>query len=80
MRRLKIIQKILLESQTKMNKSLENQTIDILVENRSKNRTKLFGRSEYMTSVLIEGSDDLYWKNCELKYLIVIDIHYLGIP
>ena len=67
MRRLKIIQKILLESQTKMNKSLENQTIDILVENRSKNKTKLFGRSEYMTSVLIEGSDDLIGKIVKVK-------------
>ncbi|MDA9753093.1 tRNA (N6-isopentenyl adenosine(37)-C2)-methylthiotransferase MiaB [Candidatus Pelagibacter sp.] len=67
MRRLKIIQKILSESQAKMNKSLENDSIDILVENRSKDKTKLFGRSEYMTSVLIEGSDDLIGKIVKVK-------------
>ena len=67
MRRLMIIQKILSESQAKMNKSLENDSIDILVENRSKDKTKLFGRSEYMTSVLIEGSDDLIGKIVKVK-------------
>ena len=40
-----------------MNKSLENKVIDVLVENKTKERNKLFGRSEYMTPVIFDGND-----------------------
>jgi tRNA-2-methylthio-N6-dimethylallyladenosine synthase len=50
-----------------MNKSLENNTINVLVENRSDDRSKLFSRSEYMTSVLFSGNDDLIGKIVKVK-------------
>ena len=50
-----------------MNKSLENKFISVLVENRTDDKTKLFGRSEYMTSVLFNGSDDLIGKIVKVK-------------
>ena len=53
--RLEKIQNILFENQTKMNKSLENSVIDVLVENLTEDKTKIFGRSEYMTPVIFDG-------------------------
>ena len=50
-----------------MNKSLENKIIDVLVENRTDDNSKLFGRSEYMTSVLFNGNDDLIGKIVKVK-------------
>ena len=40
-----------------MNKSLEKKEIDVLVENKTNESTKFFGRSEYMTSVIFDGND-----------------------
>ena len=65
--RLEIVQKKLFSNQLKMNKSLENTTINVLVENRMKDKSKLFGRSEYMTQVLFSGSDDLIGKIVKIK-------------
>ena len=56
--RLKIIQKKLFEIQIKKNKSLENKILNVLVENQMKDRVKLFGRTEHMTSVIFEGNLD----------------------
>ena len=50
-----------------MNKSLEGSIIDVLVENRTDDKSKLFGRSEYMTSVLFDGSDDFIGKIVRVK-------------
>ena len=69
LKRLEIVQETLSKNQTKMNKSLENTTLNILVENRTDNKTKLFGRSEYMTSVLFNGNDDLIGKIVKVKIL-----------
>jgi len=55
MERLEKIQNQLFENQLNMNKSLENKTLDVLVENLTSDKTKAFGRSEYMTSVLFNG-------------------------
>ena len=52
-----------------MNKSVENKTLDVLVENRTDNKAKLFGRSEHMTSVMFNGSDDLIGKIVKVKIL-----------
>ena len=41
-----------------MNKSLENKEIEVLVENKTKESNKFFGRSEYMTSVIFDGNDE----------------------
>ena len=55
--RLEKVQNLLFENQIKMNKSLEKKEIDVLVENKSNESTKFFGRSEYMTSVIFDGND-----------------------
>jgi len=53
--RLEIIQKKLFNNQIEKNKSLEGKIVNVLVENRMKDRIKLFGRTEYMTSVIFDG-------------------------
>ena len=55
--RLEKVQKQLFNNQIEMNKSLENQEIDVLVENRMDKSSKFFGKSEYMTSVVFDGND-----------------------
>jgi len=55
--RLEKAQNRLFENQIKMNKSLEKKEIDVLVENKTNESTKFFGRSEYMTSVIFDGND-----------------------
>jgi tRNA-2-methylthio-N6-dimethylallyladenosine synthase len=65
--RLEIIQEKLFNNQIQKNKSLENTIINVLVENRMDDKIKLFGRSEYMTSVLFSGSDDLIGKVVKVK-------------
>ncbi len=67
LKRLEIIQETLFNNQSKINKSLENTIQNVLVENRTEDKTKLFGRSEYMTSVLFNGSDDLIGNIVEVK-------------
>tara|TARA_B100001741_G_scaffold186251_1_gene153289 strand:+ start:223 stop:1551 length:1329 start_codon:yes stop_codon:yes gene_type:complete len=67
--RLETVQKILFKNQIEMNKSIENKIINVLVENRTDDKTKLFGRSEYMTSVVFYGSDDLIGKIVKVKIL-----------
>ena len=69
LKRLEIVQELLSKNQLKMNKSLENTTQNVLVENRTVDKAKLFGRSEYMTSVLFNGSDDLIGKIVKVKIL-----------
>ena len=41
-----------------MNKSLENQILNVLVENLTENKAQAFGRSEYMTSVIFNGKKE----------------------
>jgi tRNA-2-methylthio-N6-dimethylallyladenosine synthase len=69
LKRLEIVQEMLFKNQIIMNKSLENKIQRVLVENRTDDKTKLFGKSEYMTSVLFNGSDDLIGKIVEVKIL-----------
>ena len=68
-KRLNTVQEILFKNQLDKNKSLESNTIDVLVENKTKDEKRLFGRSEYMTSVLIDGDDDLIGKIVKIKIL-----------
>ena len=58
MQRLEKIQNQIFKNQTEMNKSLENKTINVLVENLTDDKTQTFGRSEYMTSVIFNGKKD----------------------
>ena len=53
--RLLQIQEHLFKHQLKMNKSLINKSIDVLVENKIDGQSKLFGRNKYMNSVIFEG-------------------------
>jgi len=55
-KRLEKIQNLLFENQIQMNKSLENNVINVLVENLTDDKTKTFGRSEYMTPVIFNGN------------------------
>jgi len=54
--RLEIIQKKLFKNQIEKNRSLEGTVVNVLVENRMKDGIKLFGRTEYMTSVIFDGN------------------------
>jgi len=53
--RLEKIQNILFKNQIQMNNSLKGKIIDVLVENLTDDKSKAFGRSEYMTSVIFNG-------------------------
>ena len=56
--RLEKVQSKLFENQINMNKSLENKTLNVLVENLTKDQTHVFGRSEYMTPVIFNGQKE----------------------
>ena len=58
MERLEKIQSQLYDNQMQMNKSLEKKTINVLVENLTDDKTQVFGRSEYMTSVIFNGKKE----------------------
>ena len=53
--RLEMVQNKLFENQINMNNSLENKVLNVLVENLTKDESMVFGRSEYMTSVIFNG-------------------------
>ena len=55
LKRLEKIQNVLFENQIQMNNSLKGKVIDVLVENLTDDKSKAFGRSEYMTSVIFNG-------------------------
>ena len=65
--RLKIIQEKLFRYSRLNNKSFENKYIDVLVENEIHGQNKLFGRNEYMNSVIFEGNKDLIGKIVKVK-------------
>ena len=67
--RLKIVQKYLFENQKNINKSFENKIVDVLVENKIKEQTKLFGRNKYMNSVIFEGEENSIGKIVKVKIL-----------
>ena len=58
MERLEKVQSHLYDNQMHMNKSLENETINVLVENLADDKIQVFGRSEYMTSVIFNGKKE----------------------
>ena len=57
-KRLKIIQNILFKNQINKHKFLEGKTVNVLVENQMKDKTKLFGRTELMTPVIFNGDKE----------------------
>ena len=65
--RLVKIQKYLFKFQLNLNKSFINKSIDVLIENELEGQKKLFGRNQYMNSVIFEGSKNLIGKNINIK-------------
>ena len=65
--RLEIIQRKLSKNQINKNKSLEGKTLNILVENKMKDGIKLFGRTEFMTSVIFDGKTDCIGKVVQIE-------------
>ena len=69
MERLEKVQNQLLENQTIMNKSLKDKVLNVLVENLTEDKTQVFGRSEYMTSVIFNGKKD------DIGKIVPVKIH-----
>ena len=67
LKRLEAIQKELFNQQAEMNRSLKNNIIDVLVENKTKESGKFFGRSEYMTSVIFNANENDVGKIVKVK-------------
>ena len=65
--RLVKIQKYLFLHQLEMNKSLINQSIEVLVENKMKGQNKLFGRNKYLNSVIFKGEEKDIGKTIKVK-------------
>ncbi len=65
--RLVKIQKYLFSHQLDMNKSLINQSIEVLVENKMKEQNKLFGRNKYLNSVIFRGDEKNIGKTIKVK-------------
>jgi len=65
--RLIKIQKYLFFYQLEMNKSFENKTIEVLVENMINGQNKLFGRNKYLNSVIINGNKKNIGKTIKVK-------------
>ena len=65
--RLEKLQKELFKNQINMNKDLENKILNVLVENMTKDKTKFFGRTEYMTSVIFNAKREDIGKIVSVK-------------
>ena len=65
--RLLKIQKYLFKFQLNKNKSFINKSIDVLVENKLDGQKKLFGRNQYMNSVIFDGNEYLIGKTLNIK-------------
>ena len=65
--RLEKVQHQLFNHQILMNKSLEGEEVEVLVENKTDKSNKLFGRSEYMTPVIFDGNDQDVGKIIKVK-------------
>ena len=65
--RLNIVQRKLFKNQIDLNKSMENNKIEVLVENKINNQNKLFGRNKYLTSVIFEGNSSSIGKLVDVK-------------
>ena len=65
--RLTLIQDKLFNNQKEINKSMENNIIDVLVENKMDNQDKFFGRNKYISPVIFDGSKDYIGKIVKVK-------------
>ena len=60
--RLITIQSKLFNNQIDLNKSLENQSVEVLVENKLENQNKYFGRNKFLNSVIFDGDESIIGK------------------
>ncbi len=65
--RLNLIQKELFNNQIEKNKSMRNNIIDVLVENKMKNQNKFFGRNKYISPVICDGTENNIGKIVRVK-------------
>ena len=65
--RLSIIQEQLFNNQIEINKSMQNNIIDVLVENKMKKQKKFFGRNKYISPVIFDGIDSYIGKIVKVK-------------
>ena len=65
--RLLKIQEHLSKHQLRMNESLINKLVDVLVENKIDGQNKLFGRNMYMNSVIFDGEIKNIGKELKVK-------------
>tara|TARA_A100001011_G_scaffold98285_1_gene103472 strand:+ start:182 stop:1546 length:1365 start_codon:yes stop_codon:yes gene_type:complete len=65
--RLTLVQEKLFNNQIEMNKSLENEIIDVLVENKMKKQNKFFGRNKYISPVIFDGIESYIGKIVKVK-------------
>ena len=65
--RLIIIQKKLFKNQIEMNRSMENNKIEVLVENKLENQNKFFGRNKFLSSVIFEANENHIGKLVEVN-------------
>jgi tRNA-2-methylthio-N6-dimethylallyladenosine synthase len=65
--RLILIQEKLFNNQKEKNKSLENSTVDVLVENKMEKQNKLFGRNKYISPVIFDGNESNIGKVVKVK-------------
>ena len=66
-KRLITIQEKLFNNQIELNKSMENQKIEVLVENKLSHQNKLFGRNKYLSSVIFKGNESLIGTLVDVK-------------
>ena len=65
--RLTLIQQKLFNNQIEINKSMENNIIDVLVENKMKKQNKFFGRNKYISPVIFDGKNSDIGKIVKVK-------------
>ena len=51
------LQEKLFNNQIELNRSLEDKTIEVLVENKLENQNKYFGRNKFLNSVIFDGNE-----------------------
>ena len=68
-KRLLRVQEELFRNQLSINNLLKNEIIDVLVENKMDKSVKFFGRSEYMSSVILNGNHDDVGKIVKVKII-----------
>ncbi len=65
--RLNLVQSKLFNNQKEMNKSMEDISIDVLVENKLEKQNKFFGRNKYISPVIFDGTKSDIGKIVKVK-------------